>query len=288
MLRDDDGLGDMAKINDFDVQVRELIARDKISEALDLLATRAGAGEAANEITLHRSRLSRLDREHRRGTITDQQWAASLAQLVSALLGLLGELEDGATTASRPGPRSVFISYSSRDRSVADRVVRFLAGREIKVQVDNQAMAPGEDIGLFIRRSIRDTDVTLSIVSEHSLRSDWVAMESVYTFYSEAQGERKKFIACYLDERFLNVDFRLVATIEIDKRIAEIDALIPEYIASKIDTVDLNERKSRLFTLRNHLGDILGRLRGSLCLDIRDEQFAASMERLAGEITIPP
>jgi hypothetical protein len=182
----------------------------------------------------------------------------------------------------------VFVSYSSHDREVAERVRRFLADRGIRVEIDSQAIAPGENIESFIRRSVRDADITLSVVSEHSLRSDWVAMESVYAFYFEAQVERKKYIACYLDDRFLDLDFRLMATCDIDKSIAEIDVLIPEYNARKIDTVDLNQRKSRLYTLRNHLGDILGRLRGTLCLDIRDDRFSASMERVAQEIAMPP
>ena len=43
-----------------------------------------------------------------------------------------------------------------------------------------------------------------------------------------------------------------------------------------IDTVDLNDEKTRLYDLRNNLGAILANLKGSLCLDLRDEHFAAS------------
>ena len=47
-----------------------------------------------------------------------------------------------------------------------------------------------------------------------------------------------------------------------------------------IDPVDLNEEKSRLYDLRNNLGSILANLKGSLCLNLRDEDFAESCQAI--------
>ena len=65
----------------------------------------------------------------------------------------------------------------------------------------------------------------------------------------------------------------------------EIDKLIPKYIKKRIDTNDLNNQKTRLFQLRNNLGDILLRLKESLCLDIRENKFEESVSKIVSTIT---
>jgi hypothetical protein len=59
---------------------------------------------------------------------------------------------------------------------------------------------------------------------------------------------------------------------------------IPEYIARKIDTNDLNSQKTRLYKLLNNLGDILQKLTGSLTLDIRESEFDRSLARIVRSI----
>jgi hypothetical protein len=59
---------------------------------------------------------------------------------------------------------------------------------------------------------------------------------------------------------------------------------IPEYIAKKIDTNDLNSQKTRLHRLRNYLGDILQKLMGSLTLEIRESEFDRSLARMVRSI----
>jgi hypothetical protein len=145
-------------------------------------------------------------------------------------------------------------------------------------------MEAGANIQEFIESSIRDTGVTLSLISNHSLLSAWVALESIDTFYQEKFSNNKKFIACYIDDDFFRSDFRLNATKQIDAKIDEIDKLIPEYNAQKIDTNDLNSQKSRLYKLRNNLGDILLRLRESLCVDIREEKFDNNVAKIVSAI----
>ena len=76
-----------------------------------------------------------------------------------------------------------------------------------------------------------------------------------------------------------------VLTDQIDEQIAEIERLIPKYVARGIELKDLNNQRSRLLKLRNNLGDILSRLKESLCLDIRGEKFDESVRKLISEIT---
>lgn len=180
--------------------------------------------------------------------------------------------------------KRVFISYNHEDNLVAGKLKSALEKRNILVTIDSEAMSAGGSIQDFIESSVRDSDVTLSIVSNRSLLSAWVAMESVTAFYNEKLRGDKRFIGCYLDDDFFKPDFRLKATKQIDGRIEEIDKLIPEYIAQKIDTNDLNSQKSRLYKLRNDLGDILLKLKDSLTLDIRESEFDKSLARIVKAI----
>ncbi|MBS1810268.1 MAG: toll/interleukin-1 receptor domain-containing protein [Acidobacteria bacterium] len=180
--------------------------------------------------------------------------------------------------------KTVFISYNHGDSEVADKLKAALEKNGIVVRIDKAVMEPGEDIQGFIEDSIRETDATITIVSNRSLLSAWVALESVTTFYSEKFQCEKKFIACYIDEDFFKADFRIKATKQIDAKINEIDQLIPEYNAAKIDTNDLNSQKSRLYKLRTDLGEILKKLRESLAMDIRDSSFDKSIDKIVASI----
>jgi len=184
--------------------------------------------------------------------------------------------------------KKVFISYNHEDGEVADKLKAALEKRDILVIIDSVAMRAGGSIQEFIESSIRDADVTLSIVSNRSLLSAWVAMESVTAFYSEKLRGDKKFIACYIDDDFFRSDYRIKATRQIDSKIEEIDTQIPEYVALKIDPIDLNSEKSRLHDLRNNLGHILLNLKESLTLDIREPEFDRSLARIIKSIEEMP
>lgn len=179
---------------------------------------------------------------------------------------------------------TVFISYNHADSEIAERLNAALKKNGIEVRIDRAVMEAGATIQEFIESSIRETEVTISIVSNRSLLSAWVALESIETFYKEKSNGGKKFIACYIDDDFFGTDFRLNATKQIDAKIAEIDNNIPTYITLKIDTNDLNNQKSRLYKLRNNLGDILVRLRESLCLDFRGDKFDQSLLKIVSTL----
>ena len=80
---------------------------------------------------------------------------------------------------------TVFISYSKKDKEIAARVRASLEASGIKVTIDSESMAAGGNIRAFIDQAIRDTEVTLSIISRNSLLSDWVALETMESFSAE-------------------------------------------------------------------------------------------------------
>jgi len=277
-------------------RIRQLIAADKLDKAIEELIScvKTKDEDLTNQLIAFQATLAKNKRDSRRGLISAEQENQTLVRVRFAVLEMLAEIEEIAPppedglppgSGAKSVSPTVFISYNHGDSEVAGRLKQVLEDNGIVVHIDQAIMEAGASIQEFIESSIRNTDVTLSVVSNRSLLSAWVALESIDTFYHEKFAGSKKFIACYLDTDFFSMDFRLNATRQIDAKIEEIDKLIPKHIASKIDTNDLNSQKSRLYKLRNNLGDILLRLRDSLSLDLRGEKFEESVTKIVNEIT---
>jgi hypothetical protein len=183
-----------------------------------------------------------------------------------------------------PGPTGVFLSYSQNDTSRVAQLRNALGALGVSIRIDTESMVPGQPIRSFILDSIRRTEATLWVVSEASLVSGWVANEIALTLHDLELWNKRKLVACYLDDEFLSPDFRLSATDKIDARLAQIDALMPRYRDKHIDTNDLNAEKSRLHELRTNLGILLDRIKNSLCVDIRGSSFDTGVQALASAL----
>lgn len=178
-----------------------------------------------------------------------------------------------------PSPK-VFISYNHQDSVTALKIRDSIEAADIPVIIDQVNMKVGTSINDFIEKSIKEATVIVSVVSNKSLNSAWVAKETMDTIFLQTYFDDKKFMACYLDDDFLDNSFTLRSIEKIDNNINEIEQLMDKSREKGIDTRDLNDQKSRLIALRNGLDGIIGRMRNSLVLDIRDEQFDSSMEQL--------
>lgn len=174
----------------------------------------------------------------------------------------------------------VFISYNHNDSAIALKIRDTLEKANIEVIIDQEDMMAGTDIKSFIEKSISESTVTVSLVSNKSLKSAWVALETIDTFFLEHYKTNRKFIACYLDEDFFQPNYTLKAVGDIDEQIKLNQKMIPDYQLKMIDTRDLNNQNTRLLALRNNLDAIVGRLRDSLCLDVREEAFKQSLKKL--------
>ncbi|MCK0179387.1 toll/interleukin-1 receptor domain-containing protein [Flavobacteriaceae bacterium S0862] len=174
----------------------------------------------------------------------------------------------------------VFISYNHNDSEIALNIRDSIEAEGIDVIIDQEDMLAGENISSFINESINNSTITISIISNRSLKSAWVAMETVNSFYHKIFSKNKKFIGCFLDDDFFNKNFTLNAINDIDDQIKQNQELIAQYHDKMIDTRDLNNQNSRLLALRNNLDGIIGRLRDSLCLDIRTSKFDESITKI--------
>jgi hypothetical protein len=182
------------------------------------------------------------------------------------------------------GEPLAFISYNHHDSDIAIKVYDFLDKHGIQTIMDRNNMNAGEDIKAFIEKSILNSNVTVSLISNKSLESAWVAMETIHTFYFQHFHAQKKFIACYIDDDFFQNDFTINMIHRIDAKIKVNQDLVQAAQAKMIDTRDLNDENTRLYELRNNIDQIVGKLRASLCLDIRDASFQGSMNKLLASI----
>src|SRR5690606_15011077 len=109
-------------------------------------------------------------------------------------------------------------------------------------------------------------------------------METLGTFGLQAGQAVKKFIPCYIQPDFFDNGFTDRAGAQIDDKIAGLAAIIEARVKKGEDSLDINEEYSRLVKLRNALGEIVGRLRGSLCIDISDGQMEVNLPKIIRKI----
>jgi len=183
--------------------------------------------------------------------------------------------------AGEPG---VFISYNHSDKVIADKIKVLLEKQNIPVTIDSENMLAGENIQSFIENSILKNRTTLSIVSNKSLLSGWVGMETYNTFFLKKFSKSKQLISCYIDDDFFQMDFTANAIQSFDKQLLEVNSQIAKHNELGIDTRDLNEFKTRLLALRNQLDEIISQLRNSLCIDIRDEKLTENFHKIVQTI----
>jgi len=144
-------------------------------------------------------------------------------------------------------------------------------------------MKTGESIEDFIKECIKQSAVTLSLISTNSLVSAWVAMETNFSFYDEVL-RGKDVVPCNIDQLFFQ---RTFADDALDKIKIEIDD-IKNIIAKRLDQnrgiEDLQLELTRYNKLYHELPSILAKLKNSLCIDLSPENFDEGMDKVIQDI----
>ena len=179
---------------------------------------------------------------------------------------------------------TVFISYSHKDISYAKNIKEKLESNKFKVLIDQDALKAGMSIDEFIKNSIKCSNITISIVSENSLISAWVAMESAYSIYDESIRDRN-YISCYIDKSFLDINFTDKALDAIDTRIKEIDATIINRLSLNRGLEDLQDERTRNIRLKLELPTIISKFRNSYCVDLSDVNFENGIDKIIKDIS---
>ena len=203
-------------------------------------------------------------------------------QVISYLDKLIIDLENKKTDENEE--KTVFISYNHKDEAAVQLLKNKLEVSKIKVILDTSTMKAGTDIEEFIGESIRAAQATISVVSNNSLLSGWVAIETVNVLNFGKLFKDKKYIACCLDEDFTKDNFIPDATQKIDERLKEIARLIAERNVNNQDSRDLNDEKSRLSFLRSNLDGIISKLKATLYVNIEGGLLEKNIQKIVTSV----
>jgi hypothetical protein len=227
--------------------------------------------------------------------LADRDDAITRNRILHNLLEMAGNLPDNTVVdlpippKTEPAPPKanagpvVFLSYNHKDKEVATKVKNYLEGQKIKVTIDSEAMRAGEDIAEFINKCIRESDVTLSLVSTYSLLSAWVGIETMSTLVGEKIAG-KKFMSIVIDGAFYDRKFVDTAFTTVEERLAELKQLIMERLEKDRGIEDLQSERTRNKNLMNDLPEIVANLRARLNVDIFGDNFEAGMAKIAKDI----
>jgi len=250
-----------------------------------------------NAVIMQSARWNGLQKDIDSGTLTSEFTQMTKNQIRNALIHLAKKLPDdlkldglempgqgGGTTQPIGNKPKVFISYNHKDQGMALKVKSFFDKNAVPVLIDKDEMNAGEDIKDFIERCIRDSQVTLSLVSTNSLLSGWVGMESVLTLTGEGIAD-KKFIACALENDFFDLSFMRKAVTQINENIKKIDEEIQWRIENGVGIEDVQSEKSRNNDLKSKLPSIIATLKDRLTVDISGDNFEYGLKKILDTIS---
>ncbi len=86
-------------------------------------------------------------------------------------------LHSGLCSKDRKMSEHIFISYSHKDSSIADRIANALNRAEIPIFIDKIALQPGDSLTSRIGQALEDAKALIVLISESSVSSKWVLNE---------------------------------------------------------------------------------------------------------------
>ncbi|MGV3585465.1 MAG: TIR domain-containing protein [Adhaeribacter sp.] len=267
--------------------LKNYISNNKIEKAFEILINSTSHDpDLHNDVLALLARYNNVQRKVMLSIIDYREESQIINQINVALLEIIKLIEKSNIITVLTNQRKVFISYNHHDKDTAVMLKEKLESVNIKVIIDNENMSAGADIKKFIEESICEAQTTLSIISKKSLLSSWVAMESVNTFYYKKINDNKKFIACYLEDDFLQRKFTGYALKSIEKEIKKIQMLITSRFQKSQSIRDLENELNRMMELRNNIDEIVRQLRESLCIDIRQEKLELNLHKIVQAIQL--
>ncbi|MGZ5199211.1 MAG: toll/interleukin-1 receptor domain-containing protein [Telluria sp.] len=143
-----------------------------------------------------------------------------------------GLIEEVWGKASPRSAYTVFLSHSSRDKALVDRVFNALHGAEIRSWYDRYEIAPGDSITDKINEGLQASSLALLFISRSFLDSSsgWPTKEANYFFQQQMRKGHKNFIV-------LNVDVPLDELPPLLQDFRFIDMADPSAIEQVIDAV---------------------------------------------------
>ncbi|KPA13770.1 ATPase AAA [Candidatus Magnetomorum sp. HK-1] len=181
--------------------------------------------------------------------------------------------------------QKVFISYNHKDLAFVERLKNDLENAGIQLTIDIERMKFGDDIQEFIEHSVEFSDITLSVISENSLASPWVMLETLETFQQEDYIKAMRYIPVMIDQHFQSPDFASTLIAHIEKNIDLIFEEIARLSKKYVSTQSLNVKKERLINLRSNIDHVLLKLDERLIADFSTpKKYEINISRLVQSI----
>jgi ribosomal protein L7Ae-like RNA K-turn-binding protein len=267
-------------------EIKTLVADNKHEKAFDLILKYAKENktqQAENNIIILKSQYNESKQKYNLNLIDFAEWMRIQAKINVGIIQICESVSENVNYVIDNKLPKVFISYNHKDQPVALSIKEFLEQNGIKVIIDVEAMRAGEDIKHFIENCIKESGITLSIVSSNSLLSAWVAMETIWSNYDEVLHGRY-FIPCNIDNDFFRASFTDSALDSLDEKTKEIDETIVNRLKKGRGIEDLTDERSRINRLKSELPTIIGKFKNSLCIDLSMSKFDQGMKKIVNDI----
>ncbi|MEL6192131.1 MAG: TIR domain-containing protein [Bacteroidota bacterium] len=283
----------------------KLLTKDEVKRVLQELRTLTHENKSSRDddtLLLLTAQLNSLERDRMQGVLGEESYRISANRIRASAKSMVNRIfpEGSAkispirtSAPSRPTTianseknavvASIFISYNHKDRSISEKIKRTLESSGFTVVIDFESIQPGEDIYDFIKKSVRETDATLSIVSKNSLLSSWVALESMKSFYAQEVIDRK-FIPAYIDKSFLNNSFTDESLYAVQGEITEITERIETRLKKGWNFDDLNTDLKRYKDLEYNLPGIIDRIKTIASVDLTEKNYQQGIERIISSL----
>lgn len=100
---------------------------------------------------------------------------------------------------------SIFLSHNSKDKEFVRRLANRLESYGVKVWVDEAEIKVGESLIKKIETGINEMEYLGVILSQNSIKSDWVNREVDMAMNGEIQGRKVKVLPLlYKNAKFLD------------------------------------------------------------------------------------
>lgn len=171
---------------------------------------------------------------------------------------------------------SIFLSHSSRDKTLAKRIAKGLSDLGLNVWLDEWEILVGESITQRIQHGLKTSDFVAVLLTHHSVESGWVEKEWQSRIGEEAEAKKVVILPIRADDCELPMMFR-------DKKYADFTRDHDEALNTLADSVKkLKDRNATQFASdrsekeRSRLTQLLNRKRkrlNSVDEDIRGQRL---------------
>ncbi len=115
----------------------------------------------------------------------------------------------------------VFLSYSSKDKSVVRELAKRLKTDGLRVWFDEWEIRPGDMIGKKIEEGLESSRVLVLAMSQNTFGSEWAALESGTFQFRDPTNKERRFIPLRLDDAEISGTLKQFAYVDWRNKSAE-------------------------------------------------------------------